>query len=223
MTSSDSTSPILITGATGRHGSTGAHLARRLREAGQPVRALVRRWDERIAPLQALGVEIVVGDLHDRASLVPALEGVGSVYFTYPVSGGIVEAAANFAAAARQVGGKPRVVAMSVAVSHPESPSHLGRAQWLAEEVLGWAGLDLIILRIGALFCENVPTLPADPSVTRGRSATASATCASPGSAARMPPGSALRLSCTPNASRAVWSSICQAPSCSATRRSLAC
>src|SRR5256885_3112981 len=58
MTSSDTTSPILITGATGRHGGTGAHLARRLREAGRSVRALVRRLDERTAPLQALGAEI---------------------------------------------------------------------------------------------------------------------------------------------------------------------
>jgi len=59
----------------------------------------VRRLDERTEPLQALGAEIVVGDLHDRASLVPALDGVGSAYFTYPVNGGIVQAAANFAAA----------------------------------------------------------------------------------------------------------------------------
>ena len=159
MTSSDTTSPILITGATGRHGGTGAHLARRLREAGRSVRALVHRLDERTAPLQALGAEIVVGDLHDRVSLVPALEGVGLAYFTYPVSGGIVEAAANFAAAARQVGGHPRVVVMSNGASHPESPSHFGRAHWLAEEVLRWAGLDLISLRIASLFYENVPTL----------------------------------------------------------------
>ena len=158
MTSSDTTSPILITGATGRHGGTGAHLARRLREAGRSVRALVRRLDERTAPLQALGAEIVVGDLHDRASLVPALEGVGLAYFTYPVNGGIVQAAANFAAAARQAGGHPRVVVMSNGVSHSESPSHFGRAHWLAEEVLGWAGLDLLILRIASLFYENVPT-----------------------------------------------------------------
>src|SRR5881392_1247684 len=60
MTSSDTTSPILITGATGRHGGTGTYLARRLREAGRSVRALVRRLDERTAPLQALGAEIPV-------------------------------------------------------------------------------------------------------------------------------------------------------------------
>src|SRR5438132_992826 len=158
MTSSDTTSPILITGATGRHGGTGAHLVRRLREAGRSVRALVRRLDERTAPLQALGAEIVMADLHDRASLVPALEGVGLAYFTYPVNGGIVQAAANFAAAARQVGGHPRVVVMSNGASRPESPSHFGRAHWLAEEVLGWAGLDLVILRIASFFYENVPT-----------------------------------------------------------------
>src|SRR5438309_6695655 len=125
MTSSDTTSPILIMGATGRHGGTGTHLARRLREAGRSVRALVRRLDERTAPLQALGAVIVVGDLHDRASLVPALEGVGSAYFAYPVNGGIVQAAANFAAAARQVGGRPpgrRDVRGSFSPREPEPP-----------------------------------------------------------------------------------------------------
>src|SRR5256885_14776222 len=127
MTSSDKPSPILITGATGRHGGTGAHLAGRLREAGRSVRALVRRVDERTAPLQALGAEIVVGDLHDRASLVPALEGVGLAYFTYPVNGGIVQAAANFAAAARQVGGHPRVVGMANHDLLPVTPHRFGR------------------------------------------------------------------------------------------------
>src|SRR2546427_12895459 len=101
MTSSDTTSPILITGATGRHGGTGAHLARRLREAGRSVRALVRRLDGRTAPLQALGAELGAGDLHDRVGLVPALRGVGLPHFTYPVSGGSVEAGGDFQALAR--------------------------------------------------------------------------------------------------------------------------
>jgi uncharacterized protein YbjT (DUF2867 family) len=39
---SGSAAPILVTGATGRHGSTGAHVARRLREEGRPVRILAR-------------------------------------------------------------------------------------------------------------------------------------------------------------------------------------
>src|SRR5258705_11757831 len=45
MTSSDTTSPILITGATGRHGGTGAPLARRLPQAGPSVRGLVGRLE----------------------------------------------------------------------------------------------------------------------------------------------------------------------------------
>jgi uncharacterized protein YbjT (DUF2867 family) len=149
MTSSDTTSPILITGATGRHGGTGTYLARRLREAGRSVRALVRRLDERTAPLQALGAEILVGDLHDRASLVPALEGVGLAYFTYPVNSGIVQAAANFAAAARQVGGHPRVVVMSNGASHPESPSHFGDARltWISGEDAAEIGLVALLHR----------------------------------------------------------------------------
>src|SRR5258705_1808458 len=48
---------------------------------------------------------------------------------------------------------------MSSGASHRESRSHFGRALWLAEEVLRWAGLDLISLRIASLFYENVTTL----------------------------------------------------------------
>lgn len=153
--------PILVIGATGRHGGTGHHLVRRLRESGQPVRILVRRLDERVARLEELGAKVIVGDLHDRASLIHALEGIEAAYFTYPINAGIVDAAANFAAAARHLGGHQRVVVMSMAASHPESPSHLGRAQWLAEEVLSWAGLDCLVLRIAALFHENLTMLHA--------------------------------------------------------------
>jgi uncharacterized protein YbjT (DUF2867 family) len=44
---SGSAEPIPVTGATGRHGSTGAHVARRLREEGRPVRILARTLSER--------------------------------------------------------------------------------------------------------------------------------------------------------------------------------
>src|SRR5689334_319713 len=133
------TRPILVVGATGRHGGTGASVARLLRDRGLPVRALARSADERVAPLEARGAEIVTGDLHDRRSLKAALDGVEVAYFAYPVAGGIVDAAANFASAGRAAGLK-RVVVMSMAVSNPDSASHLGRAQWIAEELLEWAG-----------------------------------------------------------------------------------
>lgn len=67
---------VLVTGATG---FTGGHLARRLKTGGDDVRALVR--DAARAPdLASAGVELVTGDLRDRAAVERAAEGVDAVY-----------------------------------------------------------------------------------------------------------------------------------------------
>ncbi|MEV6236045.1 NmrA family NAD(P)-binding protein [Lentzea sp. NPDC051838] len=153
------TKPILVTGATGRHGGTGAHLVARLTEQGRDVRVLARSRSDRTAALEALGAEIVIGDLQDRRSTVPALDGVGLAYFTYPIDAGVVSAAANFAAAVREAGVSPRTVVMSMGPAHPKHPSERGRDQWLAEEILQWAGLDVLLLRVAAAFHENIETL----------------------------------------------------------------
>ena len=55
--------PILVTGAAGRIGGVGGAVVEALRRRGLPVRALVRRDDERAAALRATGAEVVVGDL----------------------------------------------------------------------------------------------------------------------------------------------------------------
>jgi uncharacterized protein YbjT (DUF2867 family) len=157
-----SAAPILVTGATGRHGSTGEHVARRLREEGKTVRILARTSSERTEALAALGAEVVVGDLHDRRTLVTALADVDQAYFAYPVDAGIVTAAANYTAAVREAGRAVRTVVMSMAPAHPLHPSDLGRAQWLAEEVMIWAGLDVLVLRIGATFHQNLVALHGD-------------------------------------------------------------
>ena len=65
----------LVTGATG---FTGGHLARRLAARGDVVRALVR--DVARAEATLSGIELVAGDLTDRASVRRALEGVDVVY-----------------------------------------------------------------------------------------------------------------------------------------------
>jgi uncharacterized protein YbjT (DUF2867 family) len=155
---SEALNPIFVVGGTGRHGGTGAYVAGQLLKLGIPVRALVRQRDDRAKALEEIGAKVVVGDLRDRRSLILALEGTVVAYLTYPIAGGIIDAATNFASAARTVGLK-RVVVMSMAPAHPDSPSHLGRAQWLAEEVLEWSGLSCIDLRIAALFFENLELL----------------------------------------------------------------
>jgi uncharacterized protein YbjT (DUF2867 family) len=150
---------ILVTGAAGRHGGTGGHVARRLRDEGHQVRVLVRTRDERSAALEAQGFDVRVGDFLDRASLLPALNGVDQATFCFPVNAGVVEAAANFSSAVRRAAPSAHVVVMSMIVAAEASPSHLGRAQWLAEEVMAWAGLNLRVLRVGALFYENLALL----------------------------------------------------------------
>jgi hypothetical protein len=40
--------------------------------------------------------------------------------------------------------------------AHPNHPSDLGKDQWLAEQVMTWAALDLRILRVTALFHRNL-------------------------------------------------------------------
>lgn len=70
--------PVLVTGATGRQGGA---TARALLAAGLPVRALVRdATSERAKAVEALGAELVTGDLHDRDSVVQAAAGVRAVF-----------------------------------------------------------------------------------------------------------------------------------------------
>ena len=66
---------ILIVGATGYLGNA---TARRLLAAGEPVRAMTRT-PAKARDLQALGAEVVVGDLRDEASLRRACAGADRV------------------------------------------------------------------------------------------------------------------------------------------------
>jgi dihydroflavonol-4-reductase len=67
----------LVTGATG---FTGGHLAHQLVGRGHTVRALVRDLGRRTATLGAAGIELVPGDLRDRAALAAATRGVDVVF-----------------------------------------------------------------------------------------------------------------------------------------------
>jgi uncharacterized protein YbjT (DUF2867 family) len=149
-------SQILITGATGRHGGTGAYVARRLRQEGHQVRVLARTRDNRSTALETEGFEVMIGDLRERNSLLSAMEGVDQATFCFPVGAGIVEAAASFTSALRKVSPHARVVVMSMGAAQESSPSHLGRAAWLAEEIMASSGLKLRVLRVAAMFYENI-------------------------------------------------------------------
>ncbi len=159
---------VLVIGATGTHGRTGATVVDELLDRGRNVRVLTRTDDHRAAALRGRGVSTIVGDLHDRNTLIAGVDGVDAVYFTYPTAAGIVPAATNLASVIVESGHRPHVVVMSMAVASLSSPSFLGQAQAAAEEVLMWAGLNPTVLRIAALFHENLVTLHAQSIRDRG-------------------------------------------------------
>jgi dihydroflavonol-4-reductase len=63
---------VFLTGGTG---FIGGHVARKLRERGDDVRALARS-PEKGRALTELGCEVIAGDLSDRAAIATGLEGV---------------------------------------------------------------------------------------------------------------------------------------------------
>ncbi len=70
--------PVLVTGGTGRQGGA---TVRALLAAGEPVRALVRApHTDGAKAVQALGAELVTGDLTDPDSLAQAVQGARAVF-----------------------------------------------------------------------------------------------------------------------------------------------
>src|SRR5687768_5377607 len=69
------TDPILVTGAAGRLGAVGRTVAEFLLDRGLPVRAMVRREDDRAAALRAAGAEVVLGDLLEPADVYRVVNG----------------------------------------------------------------------------------------------------------------------------------------------------
>ena len=95
---------ILVTGAAGQLGAVGRTVTGLLLDRGLPVRAMVRREDDRAAALRAAGAEVVVGDLLEPADVARVVRGCRRVYFGMSVSAGYLEATVTMAAVARKVG-----------------------------------------------------------------------------------------------------------------------
>ncbi|NJP95859.1 NAD(P)H-binding protein [Nonomuraea sp. FMUSA5-5] len=166
---------ILVTGAAGgRQGSTGRHVVELLLERGEKVRAFVRADDHRAAALRELGAEVVVGDLREISDVRRAMRGISRAFFTYPVTAGLMDATAAFAAAAKEEG-VTRVVEVSQLDAQPEAGTPRMRRHWLSEQVFDWAGVGAVHLR-AAVFFENLAVvvaaagrlaLPLGPPTTR--------------------------------------------------------
>lgn len=144
--------PILVTGAGGGTGSIGRRVVELLVERGFPVRAQVRRLDDRSEALSRLGhVELVVADFNSLDDTHRAVKGCSRIFFCISVAGDYLEASLNMAAVAKHHGvevfvnlSQMSVSAMSITAS---SASKQQRYHWLVEQVLTWSGLPVVQLR----------------------------------------------------------------------------
>jgi uncharacterized protein YbjT (DUF2867 family) len=170
--STERTGPILVTGAAGQLGGVGRTVADLLLDRGLPVRALVRREDERAAALRAAGAEVVVGDLLEPADVHRALRGTRRVYFGMSVSAGYLEATMTMAAVARELGVDALVNMSQMTVSQMDSrnttPSRQQRQHWLGEQALLWSGLPVVTVR-PTIFLESLLLLAAPGVRDRNR------------------------------------------------------
>jgi uncharacterized protein YbjT (DUF2867 family) len=96
--------PILVTGAAGQLGGIGRTVTGLLLRRGLPVRAMVRREDDRAAALRTARAEVVVGDLLEPADVYRVVSGCRRVYFGMSVSTGYLEVTVTMAAVARKSG-----------------------------------------------------------------------------------------------------------------------
>ncbi len=147
-----STKPkVLVTGATGKTGST---LVAELRQHDWPVRAVVSREDARSASLQKLGAEIVVADMYDPEQLFVAAKGTQRAYYLPLMRPYMIQAAAAFAVAARDAK-LESIVQMSQWTSSASHPTVMTRQTWLIDHMFSMIpGVAHIIFNPG-MFADN--------------------------------------------------------------------
>lgn len=133
---------ILVTGATG---TTGSELVRQLRDAGAPVRALVRD-PERARELLGPGVELAEGDYDRPEALRTALEGVDRVYLLTPPHPSQADWERGVLAHAADAG-VAHVVRHSLLGADDDSPMQAARLHRGSERELEASGLAYTILR----------------------------------------------------------------------------
>lgn len=130
-----STKPTIL--VTSGAGNTGRPVAEELLRKGFPVRAMVRREDQRSERLRALGADVVVGNLFDVRDLRRAVDGVQRAYFVAPHGANGLHASMSFAVAAEDAK-LETVTTLTQWLLHPGHPSLATRELWLADQTMRW-------------------------------------------------------------------------------------
>ena len=163
---------ILVTGAAGQLGAVGRTVTGLLLDRGLPVRAMVRREDDRATALRTAGAEVVVGDLLEPADVYRVVSGCRRVYFGMSVSAGYLEATVTMGTAAREVGvdamvNMSQLTVSEMSIQHTTS-SRQQRQHWLSEQALAWSGLPVVTIR-PTMFLESFFPLAGPTVRARGR------------------------------------------------------
>ncbi|MEK6698238.1 MAG: complex I NDUFA9 subunit family protein [Nitrospirota bacterium] len=147
---------ILVVGGTG---FVGSHLIQRLRKDGVPVRAIVRS-PRKAQALKDLGVEVVAGDIADKASLEAAAAGaeriihlVGIIQEAPGVTfrGVHVEGTHSLLEAAKKAGVR-HFFYQSALGTRPGAKSEYHKTKWEAEELVRASGIPFTILRPSLIY-----------------------------------------------------------------------
>ncbi|MFN8451644.1 MAG: complex I NDUFA9 subunit family protein [Anaerolineae bacterium] len=150
---------ILVTGAAG---FVGNNAVRRLVAAGKPVRAMVRSADKGQQRLGDLGsqIEIMVGDVGDRAGLKRLMDGATAIVHTVaiPMERGRAtyenvnyQGTINVVDAARDAGVE-RFVHMAQNGSDPQHFSRFLRSKGRAQQYVMQSGLKWTVLRPSVIY-----------------------------------------------------------------------
>lgn len=175
---------ILILGGTG---FVGTHLVQRLRKAGLRLRVVVRN-PEKAETIKGEGVETVLGDISDPASLEKACkdiervvhlvgiiqEGPGATFKAVHVEG-----TRNLIQAAKTAGVR-HFFYQSALGTRPNAKSEYHRTKWEAEELVRGSGIPYTILRPSLIYgpgdqftsrlSEIIKSSPIIPVIGSGRS-----------------------------------------------------
>jgi NADH dehydrogenase len=175
---------ILVTGGTG---FVGSHLIRQMRQEGLAVRAVVRSPAKAIG-LRDLGVEVMQGDVSDKASLEKAVQGMERVVHLVGIiqeapgatfQGVHVDGTRNLVEAARKAGVR-HFLYQSALGTRANAESRYHRTKWEAEELVRGSGIPSTVLRPSLIYgpgdqftirlSEMIRLSPVLPIIGSGRS-----------------------------------------------------
>ena len=147
---------ILVTGGTG---FVGSHLIKRMRQENLPVRAVVRN-PAKATGLLDLGVEVVPGDVSDKASQEKAVQGVERVVHLVGIiqeapgatfQSVHVDGTRNLVEAARKAGVR-HFLFQSALGTRANAESKYHRTKWEAEELVRGSGIPSTVLRPSLIY-----------------------------------------------------------------------